>query len=301
VKGMVKQTYHITGSALRALATARIRTKEISPDGQFLGAYVYTGIPLYHLLEGIAPKKPDEIAFDRPVDLRVTFTSLSGREASFSYGELIMTDDRNPVTLAFHRKPLMPSKDPETYSKNLCPGNIEGLRLICPRDPDISRYLDEVVSITLGVYETPDPLLPPWREKWKCSSHSLTCVTGGKVWPASLEGLEQQEVRDWIRVGHGHGFMGISSARGYPFRSFLRKNFPGCGSRQDFIVVSCDGFRVLFSGPEIFLNEEGKSLLLLTEMDGKEAQGRITIAPMGDYFVDRDVWGITHIVMVDRK
>jgi len=34
---------------------------------------------------------------------------------------------------------------------------------------------------------------------------------------------------------------------------------------------------------------------------GKPAKGGITIAPLRDYFVDRDVWGITHIVLVDRK
>ncbi len=301
LKGMVKQEYHITGSALRALATTRVRTKEISPRGKYLGAYVYTGIPLYHLLEGIAPKKPEAICFQRPVDLLVTFTSLSGKEASFSYGELIMTDDRHPVSLAFHRKPLLPSKDPEIYSKNLFPENVGGLRLICPRDPDTSRYLDQVVSITFGVHEAPDHLLPPWKEKYRCTGDSLSCVVNGDVWPASFDGLEQQEVRDWIRVGHGHGFMGVSSARGYPLRSFLRKNFPGCGSGQDFIFVSCDGFRALFSGPEIFLNEEGQSIMLLTEMDGKEVPGKITIVPLRDYFVDRDVRSITHIVMVDRN
>ncbi|MFZ7110490.1 MAG: hypothetical protein ACOWYE_02310 [Desulfatiglandales bacterium] len=113
--------------------------------------------------------------------------------------------------------------------------------------------------------------------------------------------LSKEEIRDWIRVGHGHGFMGISSANGYPLRAFLRKNFPNCGSGQDFIFVSCDGFRTIFSGPEIFLNEEGESILLMTELDGKPAKGGITIAPLRDYFVDRDVWGITHIVLVDRK
>ncbi len=301
LEGMVKQTYHITGSALRALATARVRTKEISPRGQYLGAYIYTGIPLYHLLEGIAPKKPDDICFQRPVDLLVTFTSLSGKEATFSYGELIMADDRSPVTLAFHRKPLMPSTDPEIYSKNLFLENLDGLRLICPRDPDTSRYLDRVVSITFGVHETPDQLLPPWKEKYRCDSESLSCIVNGDARSASFDGLKQQEVRDWVRVGHGHGFMGIASARGYPLRPFLRKNFPGCGSGQDFIFVSCDGFRAIFSGPEIFLNEEGKSIMLLTEMDGKEVPGRITIAPLCDYFIDRDVRSITHIVMVNRQ
>ena len=31
---------------------------------------------------------------------------------------------RHPVTLAFHRKPLVPSKDPEKYSKNLFQENL---------------------------------------------------------------------------------------------------------------------------------------------------------------------------------
>ncbi len=121
VDGMVKREYVFSAAALSAFPSTWLRTLEVSPDGKFQGTYAYTGIPLIALLEGIAPEKPKNAAFDRPLDMLVTFTSADGKKAVFSYGELTMTTDANPVILAYHRQEVLPSdeKTRKAYTHNL--------------------------------------------------------------------------------------------------------------------------------------------------------------------------------------
>jgi len=74
------------------------------------------------------------------------------------------------------------------------------------------------------------------------------------------------------------------------------------GSEQTGASTStCDGYRALFSGREIFLSDDGASYMIIDSIDGKSATGKYMLAPVDDYFVDRDVWGLTHIVMLDTN
>jgi len=238
VDGLTKRDYEFSGLALRALATTRIRTREVAPDGEFLGCYIYNGIPLYNILEGIAPKEDKTAVFDKPLDLVVTFISASGEKAHFGYGELTMADDTVPVTLAFHRKELLPHKNPEKYTKNKFKGNITGLKLICPAEPDTARYLDNVTRITLTRVKTPDTLLPGLQKGKKCSSDTLKCVPGDAAVDAVFAGVMNDRTDRWVRVGHGQGYKGIGKAEGYRLDSFLKKNFPDLSDRDFFIFVA---------------------------------------------------------------
>ncbi|MBP7737573.1 MAG: hypothetical protein KA369_16450 [Spirochaetes bacterium] len=298
ISGLVKKEYDLSSYTLNKFATTRIRTREISSAGEFEGTYVYTGIPLYNILEGVTPQKPKNAAFDRPLDIAVVFHSSSGKKARFSYGELIMTDDRHPFTLAFHRRQVLPSKDPQKYTKNKYKENIKGLRLICPRDPDTSRYLDDVTQIKLVVLRTPDDKLPVMKKGAKCESTGISSIDGAAVKAVTFNGVTEQKTDRWVRVGHGQGFKGVSSAAGYGLRSFLTKNFRDCGPDDFFLFVACDGYRVLMSGREIFLSGDGASSMILKELDGKKTTGTYMLAPVDDYFVDRDVWGLTHVVII---
>jgi hypothetical protein len=298
VDGKVKQVYYFSPRALGLLAKTRLRVPEVSPRGEILGAYIYYGIPVIYIMEGVAPKIDETAAFDRPLDMAVIFTSASGQTAVFSYGELTMTDDRFPVTLAFHREPLMPSKDPGSYTRNKYMENLEGLRLICPREPDTSRYLDNVVRMTLISVDTPDHLLPRLQKGKKCVSTSIVCIDDGNEKPASYKNMETLNQSGWLRIGHGRGIKGdgLSTVSGYSLASFLKENFPGCNGDDFFLVVGCDGYRALFSGREIFFTAAGKTFMLVNTINGKEPDTGKTIAAVGDFFVDRDVWGVSHIV-----
>ncbi len=298
VTGMVKQEYQFAGDAFNALATACVRTREVSPEGEFLGAYRYTGVPVFNILDGVAPMKPKDVVYDSPLDMVVTFTSRSGKSVHFSYGELTMSDDGYPVMLAFHREEIKPNENPDEYDKNVFTENITGLRLICPKEPDTKRYLDEVVTMTFQLQKIPDAMLPAKKRGTKCSADSLSCIRDGKASAAVYAGVTEQRVAHWIRVGHGRGYKGIDSAEGYNLRSFLTRNFPGCGDDDFFMFVACDGYRVLFSGREIFSTDDGDSFMLLKSLNGKKPTGNNMLAPVKDYFVDRDVWGLSHIVLI---
>lgn len=300
VDGKVKQVYYFSPHALGLLAKTRLRIPEVSPRGEILGAYIYYGIPVIHIMEGVAPKKDETDAFDRPLDMAVIFTSASGQTSIFSYGELTMTDDRFPVTLAFHREPLMPTKNPGSYTRNKYMENIKGLRLVCPREPDTSRYLDNVVRMTLISVATPDHLLPRLHKGKKCVSTSIICIDDGNVKPAFYEDVEILKQSGWLRIGHGRGIKGdgLSTVSGYSLASFLKENFPGCEGDDFFLVVGCDGYRALFSGHELFFTAAGKTFMLVNTIDGKEPSGGKTVAAVADFFVDRDVWGVSHIVRI---
>lgn len=301
VTGRVKQVYTFNSRALRLLAKTRVRTREISPTGEILGTYIYLGVPMIHILEGVAPEKPKDAIFDRPLDMLVTVYSSSGKESRFSYGELTMIDDSLPVILAYHREPLMPNKEPEKYTRNKFMTGIKGLSLICPRETDTARYLDDVVRITLTIPNTPDNRLPVMQKGGKCISDHILCIgADGTETVGVFENVEPLETDRWFRIGHGRGIKGDApfTAKGYGLRSFLKTNFPGCGPRDFFMFVGCDGYRCLFSGREIFLTSDGAGMILIDNLNGTPPEDGILLGLLNDFFVDRSIRGLSHIAII---
>jgi len=300
ITGLVKKEYVFSGEALNTLASTRIRTQEVSPEGKFLGTYAYIGIPVLHILEGVAIKAFDKAKeFDRPLDFIVTFTSSSGKSVNFSYGEIIFVNDALPLTLAFDRQEIRATKNPDKYDKNIHKENIKGFRLISPRDTNTSRYLDDVVKITFRRPELTYNKLPT-AKRGDCISKSVICIKNSTESAGKFDQVESKQITNWLRTGHGAGFKGISEASGYSLRSFLKKNFPDSGVDNYFLFIACDGYRCLFSGKEIFEQADGESMMIVEKIDGKEARGGYMLAPVKDYFVDRDVWGLSHIIMLDN-
>ena len=201
VSGMTKKVYTFKKDALEALASTYIRTREVAPDGQFQGTYRYSGVPVLHILEGVVPQKQKNAPFDRPLDMIVTFTSADGKTAHFSYGELTMTDDSNPVILAYNRKELTPSKQKkgEVCKANIYHENVKGLRLVCPADPDTARYLDNVVKITLSDPVVPNTGLPVMAKgkgcDIKCAPAAVTCFSGSKKSKMTFAGIKKRFYR----------------------------------------------------------------------------------------------------------
>ena len=300
VNGLVKKEYVFSGSALNGFATTRIRTREFSPDGKFLGAYAYLGIPVYNILEGISPKKPDNAVFNQPLDILVTFTSISGGEVHFSFNELLMTDDSRPVTLAYMRKQVLPTTEAvqENYTFNLFRDNLLGLKVICPGEPDTSRYLENVVAVTFTTLPTPDDLLPPRTKGKKCTGESILCIENRETKTANFKDVSAAEKDHWVRIGHGHGFEDVAGVTGYDLRSFLTTNFRGAGKTDFFLFVACDGYRCLFSGREIFETDDGKEMIIAETINGRPAPQGFRLAPTSDFFADRSMWGLSHVVRI---
>jgi hypothetical protein len=298
VNGEVNREYRLDSAQLSRLATTRIRTREITRDGEFLGAYAYVGIPVIHILEGVKPQK-ENADFDRPLDMIVTFTDSGGKITHFSYNEICMVDDAFPITLAYYREPVLPSKNPEIYKENKFKESVKGLRLICPADTDVERYLDDVQTLTLRTPPVGFDGLPAMQKGTPCSSDSLVRCANGECSPAILEGIEEANVRNWIRIGHGMGYKAVvHEANGYSLTSFLEGNFPSDRDGSFYLFIACDGYRSLFSGTEIFETAAGSESMIITEMDGERPSGGLTLGPVRDYFVDRNVWGLSHIVQL---
>ena len=300
IDGLTKRPYRFSGDALNALAPTRIRTREISPDGEFLGAYIHVGIPAFHLLEGIAPGKPAHVGFDQPTDILVTFHSATGRKAYFSFNELIMTRDGEPPTLAFSRTPVMPTNETvrRQYTANRFMADLVGLRLICPKEPDTTRYLDDVVRISYDAISVDEKPLPPRKKKFACRSDGITCSDGPHRFPARLETVARAAAPRWIRIGHGHGFDDIVRAEGFDLRDFLNTNFPKAGPDDFFLFVACDGYRALFSGREIFATPDGVAMMIADRINGQPPTQGYLLAPTADYFSDRAMWGLAHVVWI---
>jgi len=300
VNGLVKRTYSFTSRSLAAFPSMAVRTREVSPKGEFEGAYFYSGIPLVHIMDGVAPKKTEKSPFDKPLDIIVTFTAANGAKARFSYGELAMADDAHPVVLAYHRKEIRPFKDDKkTYNKNIHRENVKGLRLICPRDSNTARYLDDVRSITFSEPDVSGLDLPVTKKGAKCVSKGVTCVTGAGSAPAVYAGVPKISMDNWVRVGHGMGYKGISKAEGYRLTAFLKRNNFVLSRDRFYLFVGCDGYRCIFSGWELFDNEYGSEAMLITSIDGKKPAEGPMLGPVRDFFVDRDLWGFTHAVQLD--
>jgi len=296
VEGMTKKTYRFSHSALRAFATTRIRTKEISPGGNFLGTYMYSGIPVFNILEGVAPEIPSYTGMDTPTDFLVTFVSRSGKRVFFSYGELVMTGDNLPVTLAYHCSQLLPTKDPDKYTYNLNKDELKGLRLIAPKEPDTSRYLDDVESIILSVPEVSGIVLPKRKKKCRCVSDNITVAERSLKHEAVFTDVGRSQIEQWTRVGHGTGYKGTKKVSGYRLAPFLETNFADIKPDDFFLFVSCDGYRCLFSAREIFSTTDGKSMVIIDDMDGKRPSGGNMLACLEDYFIDRSIWGVSYVV-----
>ena len=308
VKGQVKQEYRFNSRALQLMAKMRIRTPEVNSSGELMGAYIYTGIPVLYILEGVVPQKNKTDAFDRPMDMVVEFRSASNQVARFSYGELVTTDDCLPVILAYDRGPIMPASEPEKYSANKYKENIKGLKLVAPRESDTSRWLDNVTEIILETPKTPDHRLPKMEKGKKCTGGTVMCIVmcieNEKQWPASIENLPLKEIKTWFRIGHGKGIRGnhLSTVKGFPLPLYLKKNFPLSEDDNDFyIFVGCDGYRGTFSSREIFHTAAGDNLLIVESIDGEMPENGTSIAPVSDFFLDRGVWGVSYIIKVCMK
>lgn len=301
ITGKVKKDYFLKNKDLAKYSRIRIRNREIFRDGKLNGAYIYHGIPVFNILEGIIPFKTDKEVFKRPLDLIIVFKSKGGKESLFSYGEILMSDDNDPIILAFHREEVLPSKNPEKYNKNRDRGTIQGLKLVCPGDYYLDRYLDEVVSIELRTINSSDHILPPVKKGLRCKSDKLVLLYKKKLKEFSLKKGIPIKINNWFRIGHGKGIKGETSvtANGFLLKDLLTKNFGKCSEKDFFLFVGCDGYRTLLSCYEIFNTIKGNSFILIDEIDGKKEEQGYTLGIISDFFVDRDVRGLSHIEKIE--
>lgn len=297
VRGCTAKVYTFNSTELATLASTYLFTREISSDKTYLGAYRYHGISIINILDGIKIKKPVDAAFDGPHDIIVQFKARNGKISQCSYGELVMSANMFSYILAYKREPIQPAKEGDSYTKNLYKEDIKGLKLVIACDNDTTRYLDDVVEINLLVPRYDNLFLPEAKKGKSCSSTHIECISLGKLHTANFSKVQPQTLSNWIQVGHGRGYKGISNAKGFNLRSFLTKNFSFIPHDAWFLFVGCDGYRCVFSYKEIFEHDSGSELFIATQIDGTSVQGNYMVASASDFFVDRCVWGLSHILL----
>jgi len=211
-----------------------------------------------------------------------------------------MCDDNNPVTLAYFRSQLLPSKDPEKYSKNKYKKSLKNFRLICPGDLYDSRYLDNVISIRFSLLPTSDGVLPEMSKGKECKSEQLFYIKNGKKFKSSFDGIPQINIPNWFRIGHGRGIKSgnLDMVKGYSLRTWINIHYLQGKPGDFFIFVGCDGYRSIFSWSEIFQTENGRKMIIITERNGVRGEKGLTLGPLGDFFVDRDIWGLSCVEKV---
>jgi len=116
--------------------------------------------------------------------------------------------------------------------------------------------------------------------------------------PARFETVARAVAPRWIRIGHGHGFDDMVRAEGFELRAFLSTNFPEADPDDFFLFVSCDGYRALLSGREIFATPEGAAMMIADRINGEPPPRGYLLAPTADYFSDRAMWGLAHVVWI---
>jgi hypothetical protein len=296
--GEIQQAYRYSRAKLDQFPTIRIRDIEVNSKGEILGSYIYTGIPVLYFLEKTTPLKRKPATFNRPLDMQVVFHSSTKKKVSFSYGELTMANDNNPVILAYHREPLNPSKQMDNYTKNKLTGELKGFRLICPGDKDNSRYLEDVKDVYLQLPTYSEELLPKVQKKFKCNSTAIKLIDKNKEKKASFKNVPIKKVSNWLRIGHGRGIKGekAATASGYHLRTFLKKNFTNCNAEDYFLFVGCDGYRTLLSGKEIFNTHKGDRFIIMDTLNNKKLKEGFTLGTIADFFIDRSVKGLSHIL-----
>lgn len=300
VKGCTAKVYTFNSKELATLASTYLFTREISSDNTYLGAYRYHGISIINILDGIKIKKPANAAFDGPHDIIVQFKSRNGKISQCSYGELVMSANMFSYILAYKREPIQPAEEGDSYSKNLYKEDIKGLKLVIACDKDTTRYLDDVIEINLLLPHYDNALLPETKKGKSCLATHVACISQGKQNTANFMHLQLQEVSNWIQVGHGRGYKGISIVKGFNLRSFLINNFSSIPHDAWFLFVGCDGYRCVFSYKEIFEHDSGDKLLIVTHINGKPSQGNYMLGSTHDFFVDRCVWGLSHILLFTK-
>jgi hypothetical protein len=62
------------------------------------------------------------------------------------------------------------------------------------------------------------------------------------------------------------------------------------------MFVVCDGYCVLYAAREILLTDSGNGMFILEERNGRHPPGWYMLACTTDYYADRGLWGISHIV-----
>lgn len=307
IEGMVKQPLTLTMDKLMKMQSVPARLNEFSLDKDYHGAFNYMGVPLRALLELAVIRKPDTANYNKLSDLVIVVKNDEGKKAVLSWGEIFY---RNPseVILAFNYDPIFPHKscdgchDPETYGVWLNPLKRKvGLpKLVVTGDRFDGRCLENVSNIEV-VDLRPDikcvKKKPLFSEKFS--------LTGAVKTPGEFATLASYRHFETLsmQVGDGRGYHGWKVFDGVPLVDILKDAGIAPDPGSVLMISAPDGYRSSVSCGELFLNPQGKNIIIADGVDGTplKKDGKFAAVFPDDLSADRCVKAVEKIEVINVK
>lgn len=307
VGGAVRQPLNLGLGDLAKLESVSVMASEVTRDERFHGVFTYRGVPLKTLL-GLASVQKEESLFPKPLDLAVVVRNREGQTAVLSWGEIFYHNSAD-ILIAFSADPVMPNHTncadchgAKVYEPAL--NELErkvGLpKLVVTGDFFTDRNLEDVVGIDVIEMKT---RAEKKQMKGLLSSPNVT-VTNGKGRGVEISGLGgYQRVKVNVKdVSEGMGYHGVKRVSGVPLKEILRNN--GMGQDADTVVLasSVDGYRILLSYGELFLNPAGERVLVADSLNEEPLkEGKFTLFFPDDIAYDRTAKALSKVEIVPLK
>jgi DMSO/TMAO reductase YedYZ molybdopterin-dependent catalytic subunit len=306
INGLVRQPIHISMDDLPRFEAVNVRLNEITRDKKYHGAFNYHGIPLRTLLE-LASVQKKETDFPKQIDLAVVVRSGDGRQTVLSWGEIFY---RNPaeIIIAFSAVPIIPHKncqdchEPEFYQKWLSPlkREIHFPKLVVTDDFYADRSIEGITNIEVVDLHH----LMKTKKLSRLFSPGFT-ITGLVKKGLRLENISAHPHREVSakQIGEGKGYHGLKEFEGVSLEILLDKAGIEPDLNTVFLISAPDGYRSLISYGELFLNPEGRNIIIADRVDNQPITkaGKFVLIIPNDLSADRWVKAVSKIEVIQLK
>jgi DMSO/TMAO reductase YedYZ molybdopterin-dependent catalytic subunit len=307
ITGAVESPLSLTLADLQKFQTVECQRNDVTSGKKFHGVFNFRGVPLRTLLETATIAKTDK-NFKKPVDMAIVVRNPDARVA-LSWGEVFY---RNPgeVFIAWTGTSILPHKSCKTchppdvfepvmerYHRDLTYP-----RLILTGDQYTDRCLEGITEIEVVEFDWTDrekPSDPLYSPGFRIVGADLREIAFDDL---AKDGLSPVQA-DLYTVGEGKGFHGIPFYTGFSFVDILKKAGVAPDLATVFRVSAQDNYRSVFSWGELFLNPDGKRMLLADQENGRpiEKGGRYYLVVPDDLLADRWVKAVQTIEKIQLK
>jgi hypothetical protein len=323
IKGCVAKEGPLTPTVFSGLPLTRRLVKVAGVDGAYRCTLEVEGYALRDVLDRVDVKKKVDDGFDRPLDTFITVHGRGGTRALFSYSEIAFAGDGGPILVEKarlvlpHKHSTLKSDDANptvfldpgkrdainlsacaachTGDKLLALSLPKGWLLVVPQDGWGGRFVEDVAEIAVKQVGLPVHADSEAGKSGLVEEPLLVGLDGSKT-PLTKElfGKGTKVIWQDACFGMGMGYHGVRHWEGLDLGALLRPLVPaGVDPRQVWVLATAlDGYRVLYSGGELFTAPEGKGVILADQINGaplEKGSGRYHAVSKADFYIDRDV------------
>ena len=273
-----------------------VTLREVVMDGdsaKFLGTFRYDGVALCDILSSVKIDKESKEDFYPPVDLYVEVWNDAGEFATFSWGEIIYSNDVYNIIIAKAATRVVPGKTGEKWEIPQSGKIVVGTDLFAERG--ISNPTKIVVKSLKGNFKVDRDPEKFYSEKLEIINGNDTVAAFSSI-PDNLPKLERRT----IYYGHGMGYKGIRTFSGVRIDGLLRSLLPSSKAdlRTGLICVEAvDGYRASFSLSELINRVDGAEPLLMYGESGEKGRESFSVYADNDMFADRSIKGVNKITL----